>query len=83
MIKVKLWGALASFSDNITEFDIEAKTINDVFNYLIKNHPGLKPTLSEGEGVSVSINGLLYNDILFQPIPPDSEVFILPRIEGG
>lgn len=83
MIKVKLWGALSSHTDGVTEFNIEANTIKQVFDYLGDNHPGLKPTLHEGEGVSVSINGLVYNDALFQEIPEDSEVFILPRIEGG
>ena len=83
MIKVKLWGALSSHTDGVVGFDIEAKTIRDVYDYLSNNFPGLKPILHEGEGVSVSINGLLYNDALFQEIPEDSEVFILPRIEGG
>lgn len=83
MIKVKLWGALASFTGGETEFDIEATTIRQVFDYLDAAHPGLKPSLHEGDGVSVSIDGLIYNDALYQPIPAGSEVFILPRIEGG
>ena len=41
----------------------------------------LKPILDRG--VAVAIDGEIYRDAWFQPIPPDSEVFILPPIAGG
>jgi len=44
-------------------------------------HPALKPHLERG--VSVSIDGRIYRDAWFQPIPPGSEVYILPRLAGG
>jgi len=31
----------------------------------------------------VAIDGQIYQDALFQPIGPESEVFILPQIAGG
>jgi hypothetical protein len=31
----------------------------------------------------VAIDGQIYQDALFQPITPESEVFILPQIAGG
>jgi hypothetical protein len=33
--------------------------------------------------VSVSIDGRIYTDSWFQPIEPDSEVVLLPRLVGG
>jgi hypothetical protein len=35
------------------------------------------------EGVAVSINGEIYRDSWGEKIPPDAEVFLLPRIAGG
>ena len=46
-----------------------------------EDYPGLKPQLDRG--VSVSIDGKIYRDAWFQPIPPGSEVFLLPRLAGG
>ena len=34
-------------------------------------------------GVSVSIDGRVYNDSWFTPIQPDSEVVLLKRLKGG
>ena len=34
-------------------------------------------------GVAVSIDGQIYRDDWFRPIPPGSEVFLLPRMAGG
>ena len=35
------------------------------------------------EGAAVAIDGQIYQDALFQPIGPNSEVFLLPQIAGG
>ena len=35
------------------------------------------------EGVAVAIDGQIYQDALFQPIGPNSEVFLLPQIAVG
>jgi hypothetical protein len=43
--------------------------------------PELKPRLDKG--VAVSIDGRIYRNAWFEPVPPDSEVFILPRMSGG
>ena len=48
---------------------------------LAENYPGMQPQLDRG--VSVSIDGRIFNDSWFQPIKPDSEVVLLPRIVGG
>jgi len=76
-----LWGSLASLVDDRCEFDMDAKNIRQVLDQLAQDHPALKPALAKG--VSVSINGMIYNDAWFEEIGSDSEVCILPRIEGG
>ena len=34
-------------------------------------------------GIAVAIDGQIFQDSLFEPIGPDSEVFLLPQIAGG
>jgi len=55
--------------------------VKQLFRELGALHPELAPHLEEG--VAVAIDGQIYQDALFQPIEPDSEVFILPQIAGG
>ncbi len=44
-------------------------------------YPGLKKKMEEG--LAVAIDGQIYQDSLFEPIGPESEVFLLPQIGGG
>jgi len=81
MVKVMLWGSLAALAEDNTELEIEAKNIKQLLERLARNHPGLKPALAKG--VSVSIDGLMYNDAWFQEVSSENEICILPRIEGG
>ncbi len=81
MVRVVLWGSLNKFADNREYYEVEAKTIIELLRWLGKEYPKLKPTLDRG--VAVAIEGTLYQDNWFQPIPPDSEVYVLPRLAGG
>ena len=81
MVKVKVWGSLAQFTGDQREVEIEASTLRELLTGLADTYPGLKPQLDRG--VSVSIDGRIYNDSWFQPIQPDSEVVLLARLKGG
>ena len=81
MVKVRIWGSLASATDDQTEVEIEAATLRELLDGLAEAYPGLRPQLDRG--VSVSIDGRIYNDSWFQPIRPDSEVVLLRRLKGG
>src|SRR5207249_1893276 len=48
---------------------------------LTELHPALARHLEDG--VAVAIDGQIYQDALFEPIGPDSDVFLLPQIAGG
>ncbi len=41
----------------------------------------MKPQIDRG--VSVAIDGLVYKEAWFAPIRPDSEVVLLPYMQGG
>ncbi|MEX0282170.1 MAG: MoaD/ThiS family protein [Arenibacterium sp.] len=81
MVKVKIWGSLAAASGGEREVEIQASTLRELLDGLGEAYPGMRPQLSRG--VSVAIDGRIYNDSWFTPIREDSEVVLLARLKGG
>ena len=81
MPRVVLVGNLAQITGGVAEFHLSATSVKQLFQQLSELHPALGPHLEEG--VAVAIDGQIYQDALFQPIGPSSEVFLLPQIAGG
>lgn len=81
MVAVRLWGSLAEMADGETEVEIAATNLRELLVGLEEKYPALKPQLERG--VSVSIDGRIYNDNWATPIRPDSEVVLLNRLVGG
>jgi hypothetical protein len=74
-------GNLAQLTGGVAEFELPATSVKQLFQQLCQLHPAIEPHLREG--VAVAIDGQIYQDALFQPIAPASEVFLLPQIAGG
>jgi molybdopterin converting factor small subunit len=81
MAHVTLIGNLRQFTGGVTEFDVAARDVRQLFAELGKRYPALAPHLEEG--LAVAIDGQIYQDALFQPIEPGSDVQVLPQIAGG
>lgn len=81
MVAVRLWGSLAQFADGNHEVDIDASNLRELLDGLAQAHPALKPQLDRG--VSVAIDGRIYNDTWATPITQTSEVVLLSRLVGG
>ncbi len=81
MVKVRIWGSLAAATDDQTEVEVEASNLRELLAALAAKYPAMQPQLDRG--VSVSIDGRIYNDSWFQPIRDDSEVVLLARLKGG
>jgi molybdopterin converting factor small subunit len=81
MARVVLTGNLKQYTGGETELEIEADTIRKLLRALGERHPDLKPHLEEG--IAVAIDGQIYQDAWLEPVPPDSEVHLLPQIAGG
>ena len=81
MARVVLVGNLAQLTGGVAEFQLSATSVKQLFDQLSELHPDMRPHLEEG--IAVAIDGQIYQDALFQPIAPDSEVFLLPQIAGG
>ena len=62
-------------------FDIEARDVRGVLRGLAERFPRMAPHLEEG--IAVAIDGEIFQDALFEPVRPDSEVHIMPKIGGG
>ncbi len=81
MARIVLTGNLGRLTGGETELELEASDIRQLIRLLGERYPKLKPHLEEG--LAVAIDGQIYQDAWFEPIAPDSEVHVLPRIAGG
>lgn len=81
MAKVVLWGSLKPHTGGKLEVDVEARNVGELLARLAETYPGLQSQIKRG--VSVSIDGLIYREGWLEPLKPDSEVFLLPRMTGG
>lgn len=81
MTEVRLGGTLKAYAGGQEVFEVGGGNIRELLADLGAQCPKLKPLLDKG--VAVAIDGQLYRDAWFQPVRPDSEVYILPRLAGG
>ena len=81
MVKVNLWGSLQTLASGRAAIDVDASNIRQIFRALEAEEPGLGPVLETG--VTVAIDGQIYRDDWFQEVDAESEVYLLPRMEGG
>lgn len=81
MAHVTLIGNLRQFTGGVTELELDAATVRQLFARLAERFPALAPHLEKG--LAVAIDGQIYQDALFQEIAPGAEVHVLPQIAGG
>jgi sulfur-carrier protein len=81
MARVVLTGGLLRFTKGEEAFELDGATVRQLFRQLVERFPDIEPHLETG--IAVAINGQMYQDAWLEPVPPDSEVFILPQIAGG
>lgn len=81
MARIKLTSSLAQFTGGERELELDAGNIRQLLGQLGARYPALKPHLADG--LAVAIDGEIFQDAWLEPIPPDSEVHLIPRIAGG
>jgi sulfur-carrier protein len=72
---------LRQYTEGAASVDIEANSVQQLLRLLGERYVALAPHLEAG--VAIAIDGQIYQDALFQPIGPDSDVHLLPMIAGG
>ena len=81
MPDIQFSGAVRHAVGDVASIHIEATTIRELLRKLVERYPRLQAQIDEG--IAVSINGHIYRDGWTTPIPPDAEVFLMPRVPGG
>lgn len=81
MAHVVLIGNLRQYTGGVTEVEVAASNIRQLLQRLGEQFPELAPHLEEG--IAVAIDGQIYQDTVFQPIEPTSDVHVMPQIAGG
>jgi sulfur-carrier protein len=81
MARIKLTRNLTQFTGGESELELDAGNIRQLLAQLGARYPALAPHL--GDGIAVAIDGEIFQDAWLEPIPPDSEVHLIPRIAGG
>ena len=77
-------GFMSSFRpafDGAKSLDIEATTLRELMRKLVERYPRIQGHLDEG--IALAINGQIYRDNWDIKIQDGSEVYLLPRIQGG
>ncbi len=69
------------YTSGMREFTVAAKNLRGVIKALDQLYPGLGVHLEEE--TTVAIDGEIHEVGYLQPLRQDSEVFFIPKIEGG
>jgi molybdopterin synthase sulfur carrier subunit len=81
MVNVTATSSFRSALGGQKQLELEASTIRELLNVLVVRYPGMQRHLDEG--IAIAIEGEIYRDNWDTVIPADSEVFLMPRINGG
>ena len=81
MVKVTFTSSFRPALDGEDKLELAASTIRELLSVLVKRYPRMQEHLDQG--IAIAIDGQIYRDNRDVVIPPDSDVFLLPRIQGG
>ena len=81
MATVHVPSSLRDLTAGVAEVEIDAPTVRRLITELDHRFPGMGERLVEG--VSVSINGEILPDALYEEIPDGAEIHFLPTLSGG
>ncbi len=81
MVKVFLSGTISQWADGVTEIDVAATSVRQIFMHLRQRFPKIEPHMEDE--IAVAIDGTIFQDAWFEKVSEDSEVHLLPRVGGG
>jgi sulfur-carrier protein len=81
MVAVTIWGSLRAFTGGQAQVEVDARNFKELLDKLSQDYPGLKPQIQRG--VSLALDGRIYREAWFTEIRPDSEVVLMPFMQGG
>ena len=81
MARVVFTGSLKRLTGGDDELELDVANVRQLMRGVGERYPALKPHLETG--MAVAIDGQIYQDAWLEPIGPDSEVHLLPKLAGG
>ena len=81
MARVHFSAGLRSFTGGVADVVVEAATVRQLIKALEERFPGIGERLSTG--TSVSIDGEIIPDALYESLPDNAEVHFLETLGGG
>ena len=81
MVAVTLWGSLRAYTDGKAKVEVQARNFKELLDRLVEQYPGMRPQIERG--VSMALDGKIYREAWFTEIGPDSEVVLMPYMQGG
>src|SRR3984893_7850260 len=73
--------AARRFTGGQTEFEVEANNFRRMVLELDRRYPGLGRQIEES--MAVAIDGEIFQDAYLAPLNPESEIYLIPKIDGG
>jgi len=73
--------AVRDLTGGIDHFDVEAATVRTLLAALEQRFPGLGERVRSQ--MAIAIDGEIHHDALAEPLAPDAEVVLIPRIVAG
>jgi molybdopterin synthase sulfur carrier subunit len=80
-MEVQLAGILSQAAGGARCIECTGSTIGELLQSLVLRYPEMQTHLDDG--IAVAVNGEIYRDRRYQPIPSNADIFLLPRIQGG
>ena len=80
MARVHLSSTQARHTGGVLQLEIDAPRVKELIAILIARFPGLDNELHD---LAVAIDGEIRPDALYEHLPPDSEIYFVPKIAGG
>lgn len=75
------WSELSAFTGGVTEFDVAADTVGRLYRALDDQVPGLGDFVQQR--MALSIDGEIHQNAFAEPLRPDAEIYLIPKIGGG
>ena len=81
MVNVSFISSFRSALGGADTLEIEATTLRELMRILVVKYPRMQKYIDEG--IALAINGEIYRDNWDVENRDGSEVFLMPRIQGG
>ena len=80
-VRLHLWSGLRRFTDGALVISLEAKTVGQMMDGLLLEHPSLEPIIQAG--VSVVIDGDVSSIVRSREISEENEIYLIQQMKGG